>query len=78
MRTTRRVAVTPDGAAFYERCAHILADLDDAEASVMQAHVAPKARLRVDMLCAAPATHSYQQASAHALSRLPRDGSDSS
>jgi LysR family transcriptional regulator for bpeEF and oprC len=48
-RTTRRVTVTPDGAAFYERCAHILADLDEAEASVMQARVAPKGRLRVDM-----------------------------
>jgi LysR family transcriptional regulator, regulator for bpeEF and oprC len=48
-RTTRRVSVTPDGAAFYERCAHILADLDEAEASVMQARVSPKGRLRVDM-----------------------------
>jgi LysR family transcriptional regulator for bpeEF and oprC len=48
-RTTRRVTVTPDGAAFYERCTHILADLDEAEASVMQARVAPKGRLRVDM-----------------------------
>jgi LysR family transcriptional regulator for bpeEF and oprC len=48
-RTTRRVTVTPDGAAFYERCAHILADLDEAEASVMQARIAPKGRLRVDM-----------------------------
>jgi LysR family transcriptional regulator for bpeEF and oprC len=43
------VTVTPDGAAFYERCAHILADLDEAEASVMQARVTPKGRLRVDM-----------------------------
>lgn len=48
-RTTRRVRVTPDGAAFYERCARILADLDDAEASVMQARVQPKGRLRVDV-----------------------------
>jgi LysR family transcriptional regulator, regulator for bpeEF and oprC len=48
-RTTRRVTVTPDGAAFYERSAQILADLDEAEASVMQARVAPKGRLRVDM-----------------------------
>jgi LysR family transcriptional regulator for bpeEF and oprC len=48
-RTTRRVTVTPDGAAFYERCARILADLDEAEASVMQARVALKGRLRVDM-----------------------------
>ena len=48
-RTTRRVKVTPDGAAFYERCAGILADLEEAEASVMQARVAPKGRLRVDV-----------------------------
>jgi LysR family transcriptional regulator for bpeEF and oprC len=48
-RTTRRVTVTADGAAFYERCANILADLDEAEASVMQARLAPKGRLRVDM-----------------------------
>jgi LysR family transcriptional regulator for bpeEF and oprC len=48
-RTTRRVTVTPDGAAFYERCAQILAELDEAEASVMQARIAPKGRLRVDM-----------------------------
>ena len=48
-RTTRRVTVTSDGAAFYERCVRILADLDEAEASVMQARVAPKGRLRVDV-----------------------------
>ena len=48
-RTTRRVTVTAEGAAFYERCVHILADLDEAEASVMQGRVAPKGRLRVDM-----------------------------
>ncbi|HEX9381773.1 MAG TPA: LysR family transcriptional regulator, partial [Gemmatimonadaceae bacterium] len=48
-RTTRRVTVTPDGAAFHERCVQILADLDEAEAAVMQARIAPKGRLRVDM-----------------------------
>ena len=48
-RTTRRVTVTSDGAAFYERCAQILADLEEAEASVMQSRVAPKGRLRIDM-----------------------------
>jgi LysR family transcriptional regulator for bpeEF and oprC len=48
-RTTRRVTVTPDGAAFYERCVRILTDLEEAEASVMQARVAPKGRLRVDV-----------------------------
>src|SRR3977135_4331899 len=48
-RTTRRVTVTPDGAAFYERCAQILAELDEAEASDMRAHIAPKGRLLVDI-----------------------------
>jgi LysR family transcriptional regulator, regulator for bpeEF and oprC len=47
-RTTRRVTVTAEGAAFYERCARILADLEEAEASVMQTRVAPKGRLHVD------------------------------
>ena len=46
-RTTRRVTVTPDGAAFYERCVRILTDLEEAEASIMQARVAPNGRLRV-------------------------------
>src|ERR1700737_4946987 len=45
-RTTRRVSATSDGAAFYERCAHILAELDEAEAAVMQARVTAKGRLR--------------------------------
>ena len=32
-RTTRRISLTPDGAAYYERCARILADLEETEAS---------------------------------------------
>jgi LysR family transcriptional regulator for bpeEF and oprC len=48
-RTTRRVAVTPEGAAYYERCAQVLGDLEEADASLIQAHVMPKGRLRVDM-----------------------------
>lgn len=48
-RTTRRVTVTPDGAAFYERCVRILSDLADAEASVMVTRCALTGRLRVDM-----------------------------
>jgi LysR family transcriptional regulator for bpeEF and oprC len=48
-RTTRRVSATSDGAAFYERSAHILAELDEAEAAVMQARVTATGRLRVDM-----------------------------
>ena len=48
-RTTRRVQVTPDGAAYYERVVRLLADLDDADASVSTAAAAPRGRLRVDV-----------------------------
>lgn len=33
-RTTRRVAVTPDGSAYYERAVRLLEDLADLESSV--------------------------------------------
>ena len=36
-RTTRRVTVTADGAAYYDRAVRLLADFDDLEASVSQA-----------------------------------------
>jgi len=49
-RTTRRVAVTADGAAYYERVIRLLADLDDAETSLPgTATAAPRGRLRVDV-----------------------------
>src|SRR5450830_1606217 len=32
-RTTRRISLTPDGAAYYERCVRILAEVDETEAS---------------------------------------------
>jgi len=48
-RTTRKVNVTPDGAAFYERVIQLLADLDDAETSLSGAAAAPRGRLRVDV-----------------------------
>jgi LysR family transcriptional regulator, regulator for bpeEF and oprC len=47
-RTTRRVSVTPDGAAYYTRAAAILADVRDAEESLSQRSAAPRGRLRVD------------------------------
>lgn len=46
-RTTRRLALTDDGRAFYERCVAILADLEDAEGAVRQAQVALTGRLRL-------------------------------
>lgn len=47
-RTTRRVSVTPDGAAYYTRAAAILAEVRDAEESLAQHSKAPRGRLRVD------------------------------
>jgi DNA-binding transcriptional LysR family regulator len=48
-RTTRKVNVTPDGAAYYERVLRLLADMHDAEASLSSAAAAPRGRLRVDV-----------------------------
>jgi DNA-binding transcriptional LysR family regulator len=46
-RTTRRLNLTDSGRAYYDRCVVILADLDEAEAAVSQAHRALKGRLKV-------------------------------
>lgn len=48
-RTTRRVTVTPDGAAYYERVSRLLNDLDELEGSLTHARVTPKGRIRVDV-----------------------------
>jgi DNA-binding transcriptional LysR family regulator len=48
-RTTRKVNVTADGAAYYERVIRLLADMDDAETSLSAASALPRGRLRVDV-----------------------------
>ncbi|MBI6912017.1 LysR family transcriptional regulator [Pseudomonas sp. SIMBA_059] len=48
-RTTRKVNITADGAAYYERVIRLLADMDDAETSLSSASTAPRGRLRVDV-----------------------------
>ncbi|WP_122588140.1 LysR family transcriptional regulator [Pseudomonas viridiflava] len=48
-RTTRKVNVTADGAAYYERVIQLLADMDDAETSLSSAAALPRGRLRVDV-----------------------------
>lgn len=48
-RTTRRVTVTPDGAAYYDRTVLLLTDLDDIEASMTNARANPRGRLRIDV-----------------------------
>lgn len=47
-RTTRQVTVTADGAAYYERCIRILADVRDAEESLSHSRLNPSGRLRVE------------------------------
>lgn len=48
-RTTRKVNVTADGAAYYERIVRLLSDLEDVEASLPSASTAPRGQLRVDV-----------------------------
>lgn len=48
-RTTRRLAVTADGAAYYERAARLLHDLEELDASVTASQARPKGRLRIDV-----------------------------
>ncbi|MBB3769620.1 DNA-binding transcriptional LysR family regulator [Angulomicrobium tetraedrale] len=48
-RTTRRVGVTPDGAAYYERALALLSDLDELDGSMMRSQATPSGRLRVDV-----------------------------
>lgn len=47
-RNTRRVVLTPDGQACYERCKDMLAEFDDLQA-MFRAGQALRGRLRVDM-----------------------------
>ena len=55
-RTTRRVALTQEGEALYERCRRILDELGDLEATVASATRGPSGTLRID----APATYGKQ------------------
>jgi LysR family transcriptional regulator, regulator for bpeEF and oprC len=48
-RTTRQVSVTADGAAYYERCVAILAQVRETEESLASQRAAPRGRLRVDV-----------------------------
>jgi DNA-binding transcriptional LysR family regulator len=48
-RTTRRVAMTSDGAAYHERMSRILDEWQQAEADLTSSRRRPRGRLRVDM-----------------------------
>jgi DNA-binding transcriptional LysR family regulator len=47
-RTTRSTSPTASGAAYYERCAAILTDLEEADLAVSSAQVEPRGTLRVN------------------------------
>lgn len=46
-RTTRAVALTPEGSAYLERCRHVLAELDDAARTLRGENAAPRGMLVV-------------------------------
>lgn len=48
-RTTRRVSLTEDGAAFFERCRQALAAIDEAERVLRRAQLKPAGTLRIDV-----------------------------
>jgi DNA-binding transcriptional LysR family regulator len=46
-RTTRRISLTENGRLFHRRAGELLAELDEAEAEITQAHVALRGPLRI-------------------------------
>ena len=51
-RTTRRVTVTMEGAAYYERTNKLLNELEDIESNISNEQRTPRGRLKVDMASA--------------------------
>ena len=48
-RTTRRVNVTPEGTAYYERALRVLSDIDEMDESATRARTQPRGRIRIDI-----------------------------
>lgn len=46
-RSTRKLSLTEAGQTIYERCAHIKADLEEAEQAALNTHQSPRGTLRV-------------------------------
>lgn len=47
-RTTRALSVTDEGRTFYQRCRHILAEIDDAESALLVDRKTPRGLLRIN------------------------------
>lgn len=63
-RTTRSLHLTDDGATYYEACSRVLADIEEADATVSAGRVEPRGSLRV----ALPASFGHQ----HVAPLVPR------
>ncbi|SEJ02924.1 LysR substrate-binding domain-containing protein [Paraburkholderia diazotrophica] len=48
-RSTRQINLTEEGSVFFERCRYALQEIQDAEAQLSKATIAPRGRLRVSM-----------------------------
>ena len=48
-RTTRRLLLTDEGAAFYQTCRRLLAELEEARAVLARRRTTPSGKLRIDM-----------------------------
>ncbi|RQR40236.1 LysR family transcriptional regulator [Burkholderia sp. Bp9143] len=48
-RTTRRLSLTEDGQAYYERCVAVLREIDEMEASMSHSRNVPRGRLKVNL-----------------------------
>ncbi len=48
-RTTRRMHLTDDGAAYYERCRRILSEIAETESALARTRTKPQGKLRVDL-----------------------------
>ena len=48
-RTTRKIALTPEGEAYFQRSQRILADIQDAESEVARFRAQPKGLLRINV-----------------------------
>jgi DNA-binding transcriptional LysR family regulator len=53
-RSTRKVSLTEIGKAYYERCMHILADMDEADSAVHAMHANPSGVLRLNVSISIP------------------------
>lgn len=64
-RSTRKVSPTQDGAAFYDRCLRVIADVEETESLFRQSDAKPSGKLRTDVpgrigrLIVAPALPSF-------------------